>query len=133
MALFKKDFFDYETNSNFFKITWNKNSEKITEKEFYIELERIAKLIDEHKPKNILGNIIKLSHLIIDEGVIKYMKIMIPAFQNSNLQKLAVVVNENLFKQLFIEHLFENAMKVHNFKGNYFKTPEEALKWLNED
>ncbi|MBN2662554.1 MAG: hypothetical protein JXR68_02790 [Bacteroidales bacterium] len=133
MALFNKYFFDYEINSDFFKITWNKNSKKITEKEFFIELERLAKLIEKHKPKKILGNIQELGHLLVDEGVGKYMKIMIPAYKNSNLQKLGVVVGEDLFKQLFVEHLFENAMKIHNFKGNFFKTPEEALKWINEN
>lgn len=132
MSLFSKQYFDYEVNSKFFSVSWNENSNKITEKVFFSELDRLALLIQKYKPEKILGNIKNLEHLLIGEGVKKYLKIMVPAFKNAKLKKLGVVVGEDLFKQLFVENLFEKAMKIYKFEGAFFKTRVDALNWIEK-
>jgi len=130
MKLFSKDFFDYNVKADTFTIIWNENSKKITEKKFFSEVERLASLIRKHQPSKILGSVINLNHILVGEDVAKYLKTMVPAFKNANIEKLGVVVGENLFKQLFVDQLFEKAMKIHKFEGRFFKTRTKAEKWL---
>lgn len=65
-----------------------------------------------------------------DDGQKKYLKKMIPAFKTASLKKLAVLINEDLFQQIFVSHLLEEEMKHIPFEAKYFKNLNEAEEWL---
>jgi len=118
--------FDGET-LNFF---WNERAKKISENKFFDELKFLSAEILKARPKTIIGDIENLQEIVVGENMIKFMQIMVPTYQAVELKRLAVYTGEDLFKQLFVDQIFEAEKKVLKFKAKYFSKKEEMFKWI---
>lgn len=59
--------------------------------------------------------------------------VLMPQLANSSLKKMALVVSRDMFNQIAIDHIINQAGSTIGFEIRYFKDPKPAEAWLHEE
>jgi hypothetical protein len=81
------------------------------------------------KPLYILADARKYAFTISPELQEWHNNLLFPVFRSEKVQKLAIILSDDIFTQVSIEQLIEDAQNP-NFVTSYFNTENDALKWL---
>jgi len=111
---------------------WQETTENISDNKFMAEIEVAAKEVEKHKKKKILLDCINFKYLISPEMQIKTDYIIMQSYYKIGLEKLAILLPEDLFHKLSIEQTIETNKNFHSFISKYFSNSNEAYAWLHE-
>lgn len=118
--------------NNIIIFEWLETTESISDVKFMAEIEIAAKEVEKHKMKKILLDCKNFKYLISPEIQIKTDYIIMQSYYKVGLEKLAILLPEDLFYKISIEQTIETNKNFHSFISKYFSNVEEANNWLNE-
>lgn len=132
MDIHKSNFSEIKTPDLFNTVVqhWHKKSEKMSDKQFLVEMKELADAVREFRPKKVLINMVDFAYLVspimqkwvnrnIHNGIVK-MKIKKVAYVRSKDEVAAICIDQNLS---------ENEALAMNSK--VFEKEEDAKKWLS--
>lgn len=119
----------YLSDSKILKIQWKKESENMSVEDFKQQISFIREAVIQYKPYYILGLTVEMTYGITPELQEWHNDFLFSAFRDEKLQKLAVIVSEDIFTQVSIEQLIEDE-KDASFITQYFDKEADALDWL---
>jgi hypothetical protein len=123
----------YYADTKLLELTFLEGTTDYTDDEFKKE-ELIFSAFFVYKKVHIFCvNTIKLDYIIIPEIQEWLEKTVNPIFVKSEMRKFAVIVSQNVFSKVSIQHTIHKLTKNNPpFKTDYFEDREAALKWLLE-
>lgn len=129
--LHKSDFLEIESLQapNGICITWLPGTERMSEAEFKASILAEQQAVEQVKPKVILADTLNMRYSIAPHLQEWHNGIIFPAFEKAGLQKLAILVSQDIFAQVSIEQLVDDGAS-HELASRYFDSREDALKWL---
>lgn len=130
MAILKEDKawkFSYNESDSYFKTIWK--GVLIDDSEFKQKMQDIAHFCQIHKPKAFLANTTGMNYSITPTMQEWHNNLLFPIFAKIGLQKMAIVLSEDLFTQVSIEQAYEE--NPNSFQTQYFDSEETALIWIH--
>ncbi len=123
--------FSYFSESSIMRLDWHLPSIDMTSQDFQdcIYLEKSLFLL--YKPTKILANTLNMHYAIDPEEQDWHNSIISPTFQAIGLQRLAIIVSNDIFAQVSISQLLEDD-NLAQYKTSYFVDESAGLSWLTE-
>ena len=113
-------------------LKWTKNALKISEKEFFDEIDRMLGILQLVKPKRFYVDTNNLSEILEGETLKLFLNKVVSVYKKIGLKKLSVYIGDDLFRQIFVSHVLEEERKIMPINAKYFKNKDEAKRWINE-
>lgn len=110
---------------------WLQSTKKITDAHFLKEANLIAKTIKKVSPKKIIVKSENLMYPLSPNIQKKFDDIILPAYIDVNLEKLAFIMPQGLFEKLSIEQTIDISKQKHTFDTKFFSDEIFALEWLS--
>jgi hypothetical protein len=118
----------YNEDLRLLTITWSEK--KVTFEEYKKPFQVALEFIMHHRVENYISDIRKQG--IISPEFRKWLQEeAMPEAARAGLKRVAGVANVNVFKQYYINHVFQSA-KRFGMPFKMFNTIEEAEKWFSE-
>jgi hypothetical protein len=131
MEVYKSEYWSifYEENLDLLTPVWNESSANMTGDLYKSEMENYAKLVEKHRPKQILIDC-KAFFFTIDLSMQEWIdKTIFPRVLSVGVKYVAIVIPSELVANLSVQQ----AMEEENgtvFTTRYFDSREEAKKWI---
>lgn len=134
MVLHKSSFLEISQmpEINGIKIQWLADTSKMRDEDFKAQILSEKKAIDDVKPQNIFADILQMKFSIEPNLQAWHNELIFPAFKAAKTQKLAILVSTDLFVQVSVEQLVEDANKSQKEElvTKYFDEEFQAIAWL---
>ncbi|WP_020533509.1 hypothetical protein [Flexithrix dorotheae] len=111
--------------------SWKKESIDMEDEEYQKELLNLKIFVEKYRPKMQLINIREFGFTISPEMQRWTDDHINKSHLNLGVQKAAFIMSEEIFAQVSVEQTMEEQQGL-NFETKYFKSEEDALKWLKE-
>lgn len=122
--------FSYFKEDEMAKVDWQTASENMSNDIFKEQIMIEKEVFATYQPKYILGQTQNL-RFIIHPGLQEWHNEQImPVWKEIGLQKLAIIVSEDIFAEVSVSQLIEDDTE-STYQTQYFPNEEEAMKWLN--
>ncbi len=113
-----------------FVFRWKPETVMMKEKEYIQEIILDADVIRKHRKPYILL-LTKEMQFVISITLQEFANdILLPAYNDSGVKKLAVVVPEHMIVTMSVEQTIEERRLLHSFETRFFSDEEEAREWL---
>ncbi|WP_250631644.1 hypothetical protein [Rhodoflexus caldus] len=113
-------------------IQWHTGSVRMSDDEFRESIIGIKNAILTAKPQAIFADTLHMEYAIVPELQEWHNEVVFPAMTSVNVNKLGIVVSQDIFTQISIEQLIEDSIN-NEIKVRYFSSPEAALEWLRNE
>lgn len=122
-------FISYFYDAKILKVQWKQKSENMSDEDFKQQITFIKEAVIQYKPLYVVGNAVNMAYGITPELQEWHNNFLFPAFRDEKVEKLAIVVSEDIFTQVSIEQLIEDEKDAF-FLTQYFGRESAALDWL---
>ena len=112
---------------------WLAETSKMTDEEFFIEIEKAADIIKKQKKPKVLLLAKELYYLISLAIQQKVNQIFLPVYNDSGVKYLAIVLPKDMISLLAIEQTLEETRLIRKFEVRFFLEEKEAREWLYQD
>ncbi len=126
----KNDYQKVWTEGNILIFKWLPGTFKMSEQEYIEEIKKAAQIINKQRKPYIMLLAKEMLFIIPLSLQQKVNDILLPAYNESGVRKLAVIVPEQIIPTLSIEQTIEERRIYHNFTTRYFSDEDQARKWL---
>ncbi len=109
---------------------WLPPTSEMSVQEYFEHLEESAKVIEKAGKQYICLDTSKLNFTIPLNLHDKINDILLPAYEKSSIKKLAIVMPQELIKNLSISETISKQKHLHDFESKYFPELEAAKEWL---
>ncbi|AFM05121.1 hypothetical protein Fleli_2768 [Bernardetia litoralis DSM 6794] len=121
----------YFSETELVELEWLAATVDMTVEEFHENVRLQNEVLLEHKPKKILAKTLEMQHTISPDEQEKHNDIILPTFKAIELEKLAIVVSQDLFTQVSISQIVDDDTAA-GYQSNYFEDITSAMDWLAE-
>lgn len=121
----------YFPKTELLELEWLAATADMTDKEFQENVRLQNDVLLEYKPKKILAKTLDMQYTISPEEQEKHNDIILPTFKAIGLEKLAIVVSQDLFTQVSISQIIDDDTAA-GYQSNYFEDTASAMEWLNK-
>ena len=128
LSKYQNVLFEEDTNILIFK--WLPETINMIGDDFMTEMNKVAKIIMQHNGCNILLLSQDMKFAIAPDKQIEANKILLPAYNQSSVKKLAIIIPKEFIAELSMEQTIEEKIDEHSFKTNFFADEKEAQEWL---
>ena len=109
---------------------WLPETAKMTDSEYIEEIQKAADILREQKKPYVLLMAKDLLFVISLTLQHKANDILLPAYNESGVKKLAVVVPHHMIATLSVQQTIEETRVFHKFETRFFSDEQEARNWL---
>ncbi len=110
---------------------WLPDTVNMKDDEYIAEIKKAAELIKDQKKSYVILLAKEMRYIISLAYQHKANDILLPAYNDSGVKKLAVVVPQHMIATLAIEQTIEEKRVFHNFETRYFSDEQQARDWLS--
>ena len=111
------------------KAYWKNDHYNMTDEEYRDEVKSLIELVQEKKPKRMLGDMKNFTFPIDPETQIWLNENLFETYIKQGIDKLALILSNDLFSQISIEQTVEEEA-TFAFETKYFNNLDEAYSWL---
>lgn len=121
-------------NTRTMMLTWNSNSQFLSDEEYKQDEQKLADLVKEHRPRFLIADAHDNKFDINDELQMWYASTIVPQLERAGLEKCAILIEENLRLMSSIEEIAGNVKEIHGqqrIPHRFFSNREKAESWLH--
>ena len=122
----------FEEKSNVLVFKWLPATEKMTTEEFVEDIKIAAKTMMQYKECKVLLLSQDMRFVISPDIQEKANEILLPAYSDAGVKKLAIIVPLELVSEMSLEQTVEENQDKHAFRTHFFADEKSAREWIIE-